>query len=429
RGFLSSLFAYLGISLCTLVILVAAILSLHPSSRQVTDRVSFRVMIYALCATVIYLAAMLLSNLSDQMCRIGGSVVILLTEELKAALQVTSFLFFSIGLNLQLVMIHKIDGTKMEKYYVGGSLFLAILLGVIAYLSGQIMECYIRGIGWQVFNPGPGRDTAPIESGLSASHHYRKPLGPKQYRNIVLRIALYPFSSLTTLGVITAGTLTVVTKGLNDQSDWKPLLALRVFYLARGTIYGVIAASDPAITHGLKVLYRHYASRQAYSSGDENVSTRPTAADDSHDLELQESTNPASQPTVASSLSQLELSQPRSSVTLPPIPRPALLSSPINTHYRSGYTAVDEGNGSRTGNSVGYSFSELRQFLYEVLDGTLSEVFGYDDLFFLSTSYNVILSEFYDSKSSRDNNLKISKGPFGETTKKGNLMGFQSRCL
>ncbi|KAF9255443.1 hypothetical protein L218DRAFT_950763 [Marasmius fiardii PR-910] len=365
-------------------------------------------------------------NRQTQACRICASVVILFTEEVQSTLHITSFLFFSIGLNLhfrRLVMIHGIDGEKMEKYYVGGSLFLAILLGVIAYLSGQLIyipsqnECYVRGVGWQiglqqlwnvlaiigelvtfssiimylysfkVFDPGPGRDTAPIESGLSASHHYRKPLGPKQYRNIVLRIALYPFSSLTTLGVMSIGTLSMIAKGLNDQSDWKLLLTLRLFYLARGTIYGVIAASDPAIAHGLKVLYRHYAS------------TRPAAADDSHDLELQESTSPASQPAVASGLPQLELPDPRSSITLPPIPRPALLSSLIDAHYRSGYTTVDVGNGSRTGDGVGYPFSELRQFLYEVLDGTLSEVFGYDDISFLSTSYNVILSEFNDSKS------------------------------
>ncbi|KAF9254404.1 hypothetical protein L218DRAFT_1009743 [Marasmius fiardii PR-910] len=292
-------------------------------------------------------------------------------------------------------MIHKIDGTRMEKYYIGGSLFLATLLGVMAYLSGQIIyvpsqnECYIREPGWQlglqhlwnllaiigelvtfssiiiylcsfkVFNPGPGRDTTPIESGLSASHHYRKPLGPKQYRNIVLRIALYPFSSLTTLGVVSIGTLLSVTKGINDQSDWKLLLTLRVVYLARGTIYGIVAASDPAITHGLKVLYRHYAPRRTYSSG--NISTRRVATHHSPGLELQESTSPASQPTVASSLPQLELAEFSSSITLPPIPKPALLSSPINTHNRSGYTAMDEGNGSRTGDSPRYSFSELKR--------------------------------------------------------------------
>ncbi|KAF9263895.1 hypothetical protein L218DRAFT_944081 [Marasmius fiardii PR-910] len=166
---------YKGISLCTLVISVAGILSMHPLSKPITDR---------------------------------------------STLHLTSFLFFSIGLNLQLVMIHKVDGTRMEKYYIGGSLFLASLLGIMTHLFGQLTFL----------------TQAP----------YRKPLGPKQYRNVVLRIALYPFASLTTLGIVTFGTVCImVARGITDQSDWKVLLALRLVCLARGTIYGIAAASDP----------------------------------------------------------------------------------------------------------------------------------------------------------------------------------------
>ncbi|KAF9255442.1 hypothetical protein L218DRAFT_950762 [Marasmius fiardii PR-910] len=278
---------------------------------------------------------MLLSNVSDQTCRIWGSVVV-----------VTSFLFFSIGLNLQyvftfflglenisvsrrLVMIHKIDGTRMEKYYIGGSLFLATP---------------VRSHGLPIrSNNGMHQVMFLLKmSAISGNRDgsIRKPLGYKQYRNIVLRIALYPFSSLTTLGVMSIGILTVVAKGLNDQLNWRLLLTLRVVYLARGTTYGVVAASDPAITHDLKVLYRHYAPRRTYPSGDGNISTRPVATHDSPDFELQESTTPGNQPAVAR----------------------------VSSH-----TTVDAGNGFRIEDNVGYSFSELRHFFYEVLDGTLSE--------------------------------------------------------
>ncbi|KAF9263912.1 hypothetical protein L218DRAFT_296817 [Marasmius fiardii PR-910] len=392
RDFLSSFFSYLGISLCTLVISVAGILSMHPLSKPITDRVSFRVMIYALCATVIFLISVLPSSLSSEAsCRIWAPIAV-------STLHLTSFLFFSIGLNLQLVMIHKVDGTRMEKYYIGGSLFLASLLGIMTHLFGQLTyipaqkECLVRDVWWQiglqyfwylavligelvtfssvllymwsfkVFDSGPGQDTTPIESGLSASHQYRKPLGPRQYRNVVLRIALYPFASLTTLGIVTFGTVCImVARGITDQSDWKVLLALRLVCLARGTIYGIAAASDPAITQGLEVLYRHYVSRKSCSNVVGNSFLPPAAPNDPPSYELQESRSPRNRPATESSLPQPELPGSRNSITLPPIPNPALIPSLIDAHYRSGYSSVDGGNGHGIGDNILYSYSGFRQ--------------------------------------------------------------------
>ena len=36
-------------------------------------------------------------------------------------------------------MIHGIDRTKAEKYYVWGSLSLAVVTGILTYLSGQLV--------------------------------------------------------------------------------------------------------------------------------------------------------------------------------------------------------------------------------------------------------------------------------------------------
>ncbi|KAG7089125.1 hypothetical protein E1B28_010833 [Marasmius oreades] len=293
--------SYLSVTSCTIIILIAVLLFLHPLSKQKTDRVSFRLMIYALCTSVVYsITSNVVSRVQDQTtCRVTGSSVIF-------GLHLSSFLFFCIGLNLQLVMIHGIDGAKAEKYYVWGSLSLAVVLGVLTYLSKQLtydskVGCYyydpnpVRGFWWRmgmqniwsfltmagelvtfcsvviymirvkVFSSGPRAATAPRSQRLSASQQYRKPLGPRQYRNIVLRISLYPLSSLMTSGLSAVGTISRPTQGIKTRSDWIAVSTFRAAFLFRGTVYALVACADPAITQGLKVLYRHYTRRQTSS--------------------------------------------------------------------------------------------------------------------------------------------------------------------
>ena len=75
---------------------------------------------------------------------------------------------------------------------------------------------------WQVFNSGfRRRRYSQHESRsdhLSASRQYLKPCGPKQYRNLVLRIALYPLASLTTFGVISIASLYLFFGGVRTAS-------------------------------------------------------------------------------------------------------------------------------------------------------------------------------------------------------------------
>ncbi|KAF9256817.1 hypothetical protein L218DRAFT_949683 [Marasmius fiardii PR-910] len=278
-----------------MILVISTTLSLHPLSRRITDRVSFRVKTYALSATYPYI----------------------------------QFWFKPDGVSNQRldchIMIHRIDGTRMEKYYVGGSLFLAIALGFMSYLSRQLTydpikkECYpydpnrVRGLLWQlgtqhlwnlfamtgeivtflsiivhmtrlkVFESRARRQNTTTLR-LSASQHFQRPLGPKQYRNVVLRIALYPLSSLTTLGILTIWALYNISTG--RPVPFKVLVALRTVYLSRGVIYGLVAAVDPAITQGVKVLYRHYLGRRTPSNH--------AVSADAHrfgDFELQELTS------------------------------------------------------------------------------------------------------------------------------------------
>ncbi|KAF9266748.1 hypothetical protein L218DRAFT_955857 [Marasmius fiardii PR-910] len=275
--------AYSSIASCTLIIITTVLLSLHPLSKPKTDRVSFRLMIYALCGSIVYSISAILANHAwgEISCRVAGSLVIV-------GLHLSSFLFFCIGLNLQLVMIHGVDGTQAEKYYVWGSLLLAVALGVLTYASNELV--YIateavctyydpnptKGFLWRfgiqllwgyltmvgeiitfisvvvymfrvkAFSPGPSREnTSTGSQGLSASHQYRKPLGPRQYRNVVLRIALYPLSALITTGLTTIGTSTNPSQQLRTKSDWALLNALLAVLMFRGTVYASVAVADP----------------------------------------------------------------------------------------------------------------------------------------------------------------------------------------
>ncbi|KAL0569067.1 hypothetical protein V5O48_012911 [Marasmius crinis-equi] len=270
-------FTYLSISLCAATLFIIALLAIHPVSRPMVDRVSFRMLIYAVFLMLVYSVTAIwpLRIANYHTCPIVGAVLLF-------AVHGSSFLSFCIGLNLQLVMIHGVDGKKVEKLYVGGSLVLATALGIVCFASKQwtynpeLTICWIHDpdpvkqllweIGmqhfWnfltmagelvtftsivmymmrlkvsrffslmyiesgpipvhsQVFDSGLRRtrfSQHDNHANLSASRQYPKPRGPKQYRDFILRIALYPLLSLVTLGIITIGNTYLAARGIKNR--------------------------------------------------------------------------------------------------------------------------------------------------------------------------------------------------------------------
>ncbi|KAF9255798.1 hypothetical protein L218DRAFT_304319 [Marasmius fiardii PR-910] len=78
RDTLFDVISYLSVATCTLIILIAFLLSLHPLSKQETDRVSYRIMIYALCGSIVYSVSTVIVNRvhNQKTCSVGGSFVI-----------------------------------------------------------------------------------------------------------------------------------------------------------------------------------------------------------------------------------------------------------------------------------------------------------------------------------------------------------------
>ncbi|KAJ8079163.1 hypothetical protein PM082_021663 [Marasmius tenuissimus] len=112
---------------------------------------------------------------------------------------------------------------------------------------------------------------------ISASHQYSKPCGPKQYRHLVLRIALYPLTSLTTFGVISIANMYLFFGGIHNASNLRLFSASRLVYLSRGSIYALVAAVDPAFSRAFKALYRHYLRRSVPSRSTNSVGFAATS--------------------------------------------------------------------------------------------------------------------------------------------------------
>ncbi|KAF9256814.1 hypothetical protein L218DRAFT_173912 [Marasmius fiardii PR-910] len=297
-------------------------------------------------------------------------------------------------------MIHGFDGTRAEKFYVLGSLLLAVALGVLTYTSNQLTYnstqsvCYyydpdpVRGLWWRmgiqylwglltmtgeiitfasvviymvrvkVFESALSWETTASRShGISASHQYRKPLKPRQYRNTVLRIAPYPLSSLITSGIMAIGPITAPAQATKSRSAWITVNALRTIYMSRGIVYALVAAADPGTTHGLKVLYKHYIRRQKSTTASNGVVAYPNSGMGT--IEMGEGGSKPERGNGerrgASCYGSLN------SVTLPSLPKTALLPPAQDTQFGTSQTLVGEGTESQIDDVVQFSHSQLRQ--------------------------------------------------------------------
>ncbi|KAL0068447.1 hypothetical protein AAF712_004525 [Marasmius tenuissimus] len=156
---------------------------------------------------------------------------------LSFSVQLSSYLLFCIGLNLQLVMIHGLNGQKMEKYYLFGSFLLALGLSLPPLIAGQF--------GWD-----------PIEQtcGWSSQDHGERlkwRVGTMLFW-IVLTIVgeIITFSAVLVFMVRARLNRT----GAEDVSSeiGRVLVVLCSF---RPLVYAILAFWDPSLTRALKVLY------------------------------------------------------------------------------------------------------------------------------------------------------------------------------
>ncbi|KAJ7825000.1 hypothetical protein B0H13DRAFT_2681037 [Mycena leptocephala] len=119
-----------GVALSVLFLAVVAFLQWNPVSRPCLDRVSFRLLVYALVGNVIFGTVMFPPMK-------GPSPACTLISFLYAtAPMFSASLFCCMAVNLQLVLIHGVNGNKMEKYYLLAAAFLCAACNIPPLVSG-----------------------------------------------------------------------------------------------------------------------------------------------------------------------------------------------------------------------------------------------------------------------------------------------------
>ncbi|KAK7058559.1 hypothetical protein VNI00_002195 [Paramarasmius palmivorus] len=291
------LFSMAGAGLCFFVLVVIAIAAIHPASRPSLDRVSFRIVVGALLTNLLYAIAVVVSAClrSKQHCAVEIWLILF-------ALQLSSYLLFCVGLNLQLVLIHGVDGQRMEKFYFLCSFFLAVAISLPPFITGQYGYNQLSGrcwyttngkeerLRWQiggqmvwnilaiageivtfssvvifmirknafdrrfaseqneprqsVENEAQIQGNFPPEPAAVAKH--------KQYRNIVFRIALYPLAALMTLSLSSFADFYCNS---HSVAAFNAMLIANGTYGLRPIVYALLAATDPSLVRGLRALY------------------------------------------------------------------------------------------------------------------------------------------------------------------------------
>ncbi|KAJ7138166.1 hypothetical protein C8R44DRAFT_976003 [Mycena epipterygia] len=201
------------------------------------------------------------------------------------------------GLNLQLVLVHGVAGSKMEKFYIMGSFLLCGVCNGIPWAAGQLgwsaagASCWFRAptlpwlIATQYFwtllmstvdvvlffavlifmvqhHLRIQRLRTSTISGVSASESGLPPiptvtLKPPivRYRGMILRIALYPllssFISITSF-ILDLYVVQHIMVLANSDLDLRILDAL--IHSLRPILYALLAATDPSFLSALRAL-------------------------------------------------------------------------------------------------------------------------------------------------------------------------------
>ncbi|KAJ7726173.1 hypothetical protein DFH07DRAFT_853183 [Mycena maculata] len=266
----------------SLVLFAFAYTALNRTSRGHLNRVSFRLLIYAMIANMV-----LTSTLFPGEHHPGPGCVFAAFAG-NTAVVFSACMFFCMSLNLQLVLVHSINGQIMEKYYLIGSFLVTGATNIPAVAAGQLGYDPVFGICWYN-NSDPAmklrwmlgsqlfwllfmstsevvfflvlvcfmirhqRRTAHVHSNVSTMSLHRGPSPAPivQYRGMILRIGLYPLlsCSLNFLGCISDLYL------VNNTANTETGIALCA-YCARSFLYACLAAMDPSFLRAVGALRR-----------------------------------------------------------------------------------------------------------------------------------------------------------------------------
>ncbi|KAF5373753.1 hypothetical protein D9758_000944 [Tetrapyrgos nigripes] len=304
-----------GTCLCFLVLVFYGITALNRKGRKHLDRVSFRLLVYSLVFNILYgisFAVTAAQTGPGSLCTFGAFAV---------NFTLTFAIFFTtcIAINLELVLVHRLSGKMMEKYYIIGTTILGIVLNVPPYGLHQFGFHEASGVCWyknpddklrlhwligtqsfwmafaafiEILNtrylqkastPGHTHSLASssgagtTRSGTSATRTTSFWSGTsstqtaaddvsRKYRGVIIRIALYPIASLLINSPTIALDIYSVVVPLTNDLDFRLLVVDLILYGLRTLLYAILAFGDPSFIRAVKEIRGKPTSRR--STGD-----------------------------------------------------------------------------------------------------------------------------------------------------------------
>ncbi|KAJ7118291.1 hypothetical protein C8R44DRAFT_707703 [Mycena epipterygia] len=282
-----------GIIMTTALLILYGYTAWNPVSRRYLDRVSFRLLICALLANLVFSIVMAIGTLKVS----SGWSCGLLAFVTDLSLMFSAGIFFCMALNLPLVLAHDVNGQKMEKYYILGTALVSLICNVVPYASGKLGwavndTCWYRGtdptdsfrwlIGTQtawilltsvgevgafltiigyliIYELDTRRRSGDTQLSGSYSSEPSRRAGSTivRFKNIILRIGLYPLVSclLNISGAVLD--LHEIRHAELTKLNWRLILTDLAIYAGRPLIYGLLAATDPSFIRALNALRRH----------------------------------------------------------------------------------------------------------------------------------------------------------------------------
>ncbi|KAJ7593762.1 hypothetical protein C8J56DRAFT_925113 [Mycena floridula] len=291
-----------GTCICFLVLVAYGIAAFFPRPRKQLDRVSFRLLVFTLFFNVIFGIAYAATPASPgAACNFGAFVV-------NFTLSFSTFFTTCIAINLELVLVHGVNGKRMEKYYLIGTTILSLVLNVPTFAlhkfgwDDQSSTCWYKNsndqdrlrwiVGTQSFwillaatieticscivlvwmyrfrrntdllikaasHSSVGQKSRSTQTqtrsiGIASSNHSTIISRDPRYRNIILRIALYPIISLLVNYSTVALDLYTTIHGLTKELDFRLLILDLIFYGVRTLAYGILAACDPSFINAMR---------------------------------------------------------------------------------------------------------------------------------------------------------------------------------
>ncbi|KAF7366055.1 hypothetical protein MVEN_00481700 [Mycena venus] len=319
-GDLSLAIAVVATACIVMTLLAFGYLAWNPLTRRHLNRVSFRLLIYSLCASLCYALTYFVAFGAKITTKAACGVNVFVYN---CCLTFSGAMFFSMALNLQLVLVHGFNGQKMEKCYILGAGILTLACNIPPYAAVLIIYSYwdinetcwfnspqqevqrrwfigtqgfwmfamsfcevvsfLTVVGYMILRHRVRSEIGGTVTDTSTSSLPTPPIPQPpivMYRKIILRIAkagLYPLFSCFFNVTSCVLDFHIIQDHANTEVNWRLSIIDLLVYSIRPILYTFLAATDPVILRALHAI-RHPQSELEFANPNQKRSLHFTMA-------------------------------------------------------------------------------------------------------------------------------------------------------